>query len=63
MKQYDQTPRDDDGKCRHGGVSIDFDGDGLLFTDFLFSPEDQFYNVVRNENEANYDWDLIGDME
>ena len=40
------------------GVSIDFDGDGLLSYGFSVSAGGSILdNVVRNENEVNYDWD------
>ena len=40
------------------GVSIDFDGDGLLSYGFSISAGGSILdNVVRNENEVNYDWD------
>ncbi len=40
------------------GVSIDFDGDGLLSYGFSISAGGSILdNVVRNENEMNYDWD------
>ena len=40
------------------GVTIDFDGDGLLAYGFTISAGGSINdNVFRNENEANYDWD------
>ena len=40
------------------GVSIDFDGDGLLAYGFSISAGGSILdNVTRNENEVSYDWD------
>ena len=40
------------------GVSLDFDGDGLLSYGFTISAGGSINdNVVRNENEMDYDWD------